>query len=335
MTLTSASSDSERIEVDFSDCRKLEVYYQCRVNGLNIMESDKRMDVRINVNSQQPNDVRIESSNMTFIPPQFFEKLVDLKEFVAINCSIRNIFQDTFTSAFKLHYLVLSHNNIIFIADNAFKNVSDLQSLKLDNNEIESLTTNVFRGLNMLRTLKLAFNKIAYLPLFIFHDLESLETLELNNNFIRVLSAEQFSNNKALQQIDLSNNLITIIDNETFDDLINIRQLSLENNVCVNACITSRDNATINGMLKCCMTSSEEMRSCLAMKNESVGGSINDSGSGMGITSMLFLFVSVFGNLALIMYLVNNRAWIERLRNREEAIELVSAEVSENAYQVF
>ncbi|KAG5677223.1 hypothetical protein PVAND_006999 [Polypedilum vanderplanki] len=327
--------DIQRIEVNLSDCRKLEIYYQCKVNNLNIMDNDRHsVDMKINIPNQQPNDIRIESSNMSFIPSVFFEKFIDLKEFVAINCSIKNIYYSTFTSAFKLHYLVLSYNNIEYIADNAFRNVSDLQSLKLDNNEIEMLATNVFRGLNMLRTLILSFNKIAYLPLFIFHDLENLETLELNNNLIRIISAGQFESNRLLQHIDLNNNRLMIIDNGTFNDLINIQQLKLENNVCVNARVESREKMALSKLLKCCMILEGDgiSSSCSSSKHE-ISKNNDDNGSSMSIFWTLVFFVSIFGNMLLIAYLFNNRAWLNRLRNRSEIIELVNCEYDENTYQ--
>jgi hypothetical protein len=331
MSISPMSCDVERMEVSVSECRKLEVYYQCNVTNLNIMEDDKRVDLRLNI-PRQPNDVRIESSSMHFIPKQLFEGLVDLKEFVAINCSIRNIFYDTFTSAFKLHYLVLSHNNIVFIADNAFRNASDLQSLKLDNNELEMLTTNVFRGLNMLRTLKLSFNRLAYLPLYLFHDLENLEFLELDHNRLRVMSAEQFAGNPLLQEIDLASNRISIIDNGTFDGLTNVQQLQLENNVCVNEKIGQvRGNATISGMLPCCVASLEEMRARACLTANRAAASEEGGDSILSVPLAAILFVSIIGNMILVTYLLNNRAWLERFRNREEAIELVNA----NSYQIF
>ncbi|CAG9799503.1 unnamed protein product [Chironomus riparius] len=317
----------ERIEVSLNDCRKLEVYFQCKVNNLSL--SDKHVDLNFMAVEKSPNDLRIESSNISFIPQQFFENFKDIKEFVAINCSIKNIYYDTFMRAFKLHYLVLSHNKIGVIPDYTFQNNSDLQSLKLDNNEIRILTANVFRGLDMLRTLKLSFNKIMYLPLYIFSELESLEILELDNNQIRIISQEQFTTNLMLTQLDLHNNEIQIIDNGTLDALTNLQQLNLDNNSCVSTSIHGIKNIT--SILKCCMTSSEEIKSCLISRNE-LEKKANGNDGYVSITLVIILAISIFGNLLLFLYCFAHRRLMDRFRGREDVIELVN-NMADSSYQ--
>lgn len=320
----------ERIEVNLNDCRKLEVYYQCKVNNLEISEiNDKQVNLSFPSTEKSPNDIRIESSNISFIPSKIFEEFHDLKEFVAVNCSIKFIYQHTFLKAFKLHYLVLSHNRIQTIPDDAFRNISDLQSLKLDNNEIEVLLTNVFRGLNMLRTLKLSFNKIAYLPLYLLNDLESLEILQLDNNRIRIISLYQFVTNLWLTQIDFSNNQLTIIDNGTMDGLTNLQQLNFEKNVCVDATIKNIEN--ISSILECCMTSPEEMTSCLATKHEVAR---KENGSTY-IPMIVMLVVSILGNFMLFSFCFIKRELFKRNRRSDDTIELVNNFLSESSYQVF
>jgi Leucine-rich repeat (LRR) protein len=305
----------------------LEVYYQCKVNNLSL--SDKHVDLNFKAVEKSPNDIRIESSNISFIPQQFFENFKDIKEFVAINCSIKNIYYDTFMRAYKLHYLVLSYNKIGIIPDYAFRNISDLQSLKLDNNEIEILTANVFRGLDMMRTLKLSFNKITYLPLYIFNELESLEVLELDNNRIRIISQDQFTTNLMLTQLDLHNNEIQIIDNGTLDALTNLQQLNLDNNSCVSTSIHGIKNIT--NILECCMTSPEETKSCLISKNELEKKANENDGSG-SIALVIILTLSIVGNMLLFLYCVINRRLIDRFRGREDVIELVN-HTADSSYQ--
>ncbi|XP_070501148.1 carboxypeptidase N subunit 2-like [Chironomus tepperi] len=326
---TIKGNQCERIEVSLNDCQKLEVYYQCKVKNLSII--DKHIEVNFKTVEKSPNDIRIESSNMSFIPKQFFENFKDVKEFVAINCSIKNIYYDTFIGAFKLHYLVLSHNKIEIIPDYAFRNISDLQSLKLDNNEIEILTTNVFRGLDMLRTLKLSFNKIMHLPLYIFNELESLEILELDNNRIRIISQEQFVSNLMLTQLDLHNNEIRIIDNGTFNALTNLQHLNLDNNSCVSASTHSIKNIT--RILECCMTSQEEMKSCLKSRNE-LERKANGNDGYVNILLMTILTLSILGNILLFLYCFVNRRLMDRFRGREDVIELVN-NMRESSYQGF
>lgn len=325
---TIKGNQCERIEVSL-ECLKHEVYYQCKANNLSI--SDKHVDLGFKAVENSPKDFRIESSNISLIPQQIFENFKDIKEFVAINCSIKNIYYDTFLRAFKLQYLVLSHNKIEIIPDYAFHNISDLQSLKLDNNEIEILTANVFRGLDSLRTLKLSFNKIMYLPLYIFNELESLEILELDNNRIRIISQEQFTTNLLLTQIDLHNNEIKIIDNGTLDALTNLKLLNLDNNSCVSTSIHGTKN--ISKLLECCMTFVEEMKSCLISRNELELKAYGNDGY-VNILLGIILTLSVIGNFLLFSYCFMHRRLMDRFRGRDDVIELVN-QMSESSYQEF
>lgn len=306
----------QRIEVNF-DCHKTNLYFQCRTQNLEINEGDKNAELLFNSQlSQAPNDIRIENSSIAFIPTHFFENYGELKLFTAINCSIREIYFETFTKATKLHYLVLSSNNIEILPDSAFRSNTNLLTLKLDHNKIQRLTTNAFRGLVTLRTLKLSYNKITHLPLYIFEELELLETLELNNNRIAVISMGQFDINQQLTRIDLSYNEITIIDNGTFESVMeSLEELKLEHNKCVNGDYESHDQSKNNltKLIECC--SAVEMESCLEI------GGHREEGNGSRAWIFVITFV-IFGNLILVAIFVLRRRIMFYWKNRNDDIEL-------------
>jgi Leucine-rich repeat (LRR) protein len=276
--------------------------------------------------AEEPNDLRIEASSIFFIPKDFFVKYKMLKIFVAVNCSIREIYYDTFTSAHKLHYLVLSHNRIALIPDDAFARNSDLQSLKLDHNAIEFLTAKVFRGLGALRSLKLCYNKIEYLPLFVFADLESLETLELAGNRIRILSAEQFASNKQLTQIDLGGNRVIIVDNGTFDGLMNLRQLNFDNNLCVNESFSDRRVEEITETLKHCTTSAHFVDREVSAVESRV----------LSVTATILLILSIIvglSSLTIVFYRKRMDGIFYKKNASNDHFELVN-HMTESSYQV-
>lgn len=313
----------QRIEVNL-DCQKTNLIFQCQVSGLHLYEEDKYAETYFTSQpSQVPNNIRVVNSSIFFVPSSFFTTFTDIKEFVANNCSISEIYHETLIGASKLQYLALSFNNIKIIPDYTFRNNSELQTLKLDHNEIQRLTTDAFRGLFTLRLLQLSFNKIKYLPLYLFHDLESLETLELNNNMIEVISSGQFVTNKQLTFIDLHNNAISIIDNDAFDDVLStIQQVDLNHNTCVDGDFKHTEKNLMK-LIECCSTSLEEKKSCLASRQEQ-----EESGSGAWAFVIVFI---ILGNVSLVVYIVLKRInYLSFLRNREDHIELTGNVVLES-----
>lgn len=314
--------NQRRVEVNF-DCHKTNLYFQCRIHHLDLLESDKNAEIILNSQpSQAPNDIRIEDSKLFFLPRIFFEKFADIKLFTASSCQLQEIYHDTFGDALKLHFLVLSSNNITIVPDYAFRNNSNLQTLKLDHNRIQQLTTNAFRGLTSLMTLKLSFNKITHLPLYIFEDLLYLETLELNNNHIAVISKGLFDSNTQVATINLQNNAITIIDNGTFDPITKtLTMLNLEHNKCVNGMYHEDTNLT--KLIECC-TLSQEMKSCLQQSGH------QDEETSMGV--WVYLIILMICGSAIFFALVIFKQRIYFWRNQDENFELVNRMVIENGH---
>lgn len=311
------------IEVNL-DCQKTNLYFQCHVYDLNLFEGDINAEMYFGSKpTQAPNDIRVVNSSIFYVPSHFFKEFNGVKEFVANNCSIHEIYYETFMSASNLQYLGLSFNNIKNIPDYSFRKNSQLQTLKLDHNEIQILPTNAFRGLFTLRLLKLSYNKIKYLPLYLFHDMENLETLELNNNVISVISAGQFITNNQLTLINLHKNSISIIDSGVFDDILGIlQQVDLNDNTCVNDIFKNHVSNNLTKLIECCSTSLENMKSCLVSRQQKE----NESGSGAWIFLIIFI---VLGNASLLVYILIKRQFPIQLnqnlfRNQDDNIELTS-----------
>lgn len=311
-----------RVEVNF-DCHKTNLYFQCRIHHLDLLEGDKNTEIVLTSQpSQEPNDIRIEDSKLFFLPRIFFEKFADIKLFTASSCLLQEIYYDTFSDALKLHFLVLSSNNITIIPDYAFRNNSNLQTLKLDHNRIQQLTTNAFRGLTSLMTLKLSFNKITHLPLYIFEDLLYLETLELNDNHIAVISKGLFDTNIQVATINLQNNAITVIDDGTFDSITNrLTMLNLEQNKCVNSMYHGDGNLT--KLIECC-NFSQEMKSCGLQSDH------KKEETSMGVWIFLIIFMMCGSVIFCVLLIVKRRNYF--FRKNDDNIELVNRMIIDNGH---
>lgn len=322
-------SDEKKITINF-DCAQDGVYFKCKADKLSIARSDKDASFVMGTTVKPPREIVIESSKMFFIPAEMFKQFSEVKEFIALNNSIEEIYVDTFASAYNLHYLILSYNKIQMLIDNSFSNTSTLHSLKLQHNKIDTLSSHAFFGLKELQILILSFNKIASLPLYLFRDLESLEDLQLDHNFITVISFYQFQTNLDLTTLHLENNKIATIDNGTFENLKKLERVNLNENNCVDKSFAPwrADNQT---ELTCCAKPFEEVNECLNLKVEK---SDNENISSH-ITLIFILFLSIFGNfLAIFYFLIYKR---ERGDDDEspEHIELIPGMQNGSAYQVY
>lgn len=318
----------KKILIDFN-CTQGEVDFKCTTGDLIISEADKNAAIVMGPTAKSPQNLFIESSRLFFIPPQIFEDFAGIKEFVARNVSLEEIYFDTFAHATNLRYLILSFNKIKMLIDKSFVNVSNLQILKLQHNEIVDLSSHSFFGLTELRILRLSFNKIINLPLFIFRDLRSLEDLELDNNFIKVISANQFETNLELTTLNFEMNAISKIDYGTFAYATKLERLNLNGNICVDKNFEHWrvDNQT---KLDCCAKAFDEMKICSTKELAEV----KHNSFASHIPLILLLFVSIFGNFFVILYLV---AYKRRSNgpNAAENIELISSDMNGSAYQVY
>lgn len=295
---------------------------------VNITMADKNLKFGMRKTSESRKDVEIERSSMDFVPPELFKQFGNVREFVARNASIKEIYADTFGDAPQLRYLILSSNQISELIDESFKNASALESLKLQHNQIATLHSHTFFGLTELRILILSHNQIAFLPLHLFRGLDSLDQLMLDNNRIRVLSQFQFQTNLNIHKLYFEDNNIVTIDEGTFGYSKFLEQVDLSENICVDKKFSPwrADNLT---ELDCCTKSFEEMEKCLAGKVKEADGAHFSS----HLPLILFLFISFFGNFFALGYFVHYRNR-NRLQMDAENIELF-ADQNGSAYQVY
>lgn len=325
--MLSSCGDAKTISVNF-DCSQDGVFFKCSAENLNIAISDRNATFEIGEPPQAPQEILIASSDMRFIPPEIFVKFPEIKEFIARDVSIQEIYDETFAHASKLYYLILTQNKIQTLIDFSFRNASNLQSLKLQNNQIELVSLQAFFGLTELRNLELSYNKIVNLPLHLFRDLKSLEALQLDHNYIKVISLYQFNTNQDLMNLNLENNEIVAIDSGTFDNFTKLEQLRLSRNICVDKTFVPWrvDNQTA---LSCCAKSYEEMKNCSGQK---VAES-NQVNSTTHVPLIFMLFLSILGNFFVFTYFCIYKK--RNGRGMSESFELITDDVNESALEVY
>ena len=301
---------AQPIKVNF-DCHKAELNFQCQIYDVKLSEDDKNAEIFF---SSRPNQtaksIHIVNSSFFFLPWKIFRENAEVKEFSANDCSIQEIYYDTFNDAVKLNYLSLSFNKIQILPATMFRKNTQLQTLKLDHNGILRLPTDIFHGLRMLRTLKLSHNKIVHLPLYQFYDQVNLETLELNNNLITVISARQFITNIKLTFIDLHSNRLTTIDNDAFDGAFNsLQKLDLEHNLCVSGNFKD-ELKNLTEQIECCLLKPDEATVCLRKK-------IDMEESVFGTTFNVVLTCVLVGNFAILAFFAIKKTREDYLEDEE------------------
>lgn len=305
------------------------MYFKCQSESLNISENDKKATFVMGQTAATPQELMFDNTVMFFIPPEIFRNFTDIKEFIARNASIEEIYYDTFGDAHNLHFLILSFNKIKMLIDKSFSNASDLQSLKLQHNQIDSLSSHAFCGLKELRSLILSFNKIGNLPLHLFRDLESLENLELDNNFIKIISFDQFEKNRQLATIHLEKNEISRIDLDTFVKLARLERINLIENICIDE---NFDHWQLENQkeLNCCEKPFEEVKECV---NDKVKPGSKEHEYSSHIPLILIIFISIFLNFLGISYFCLYKRRAEGYY--QEELEMINNESNGEAYQFY
>lgn len=285
------------------------IYHKCLGRNIVIKQKDINVKHIITIQNDKDHDitttsidVEIEDSQMYFIPMELFESIKNIKALVIRNASIELIEPNTFSTAFHLYYLTLSHNKITFLPLETFFYTKDLQSLKLDNNQLESISENVFQKLTNLRVLELSHNKIKHLSYNLFHDLISLEFLYLAFNEISVLSLYQFKLTPQLYVINLSNNHITLIDDGTFDNLNYLHELNLANNICIKDIFNS-PILKLNDKLCSCKAEAHDIDECPINHQPFNQTPINN----YLILSISVALASIIINIILIIFIIKLR----------------------------
>ena len=115
-----------------------------------------------------------------------------------------------------MYSLVLSHSNILFIEEHAFRSLNNLRLIDLTGNPIKELVSFNFKGLLSIKLLDLSHLTIVSIEDFSFVGLHNTELLNLSSNSITNLQPYIFAYLKHIKTIDLSNNSINYINPLTF-----------------------------------------------------------------------------------------------------------------------
>ncbi|CAL4123108.1 unnamed protein product, partial [Meganyctiphanes norvegica] len=132
----------------------------------------------------------------------------------------------------KLQHLLLKHNEVINVEDDAFQGLSSLITLDISSNLLVALPQGIFEHIPNIRHLRAGNNSLSVLPPHLFQGLELLQELDLSYNNLhadwRLSSLFQGLSN--LQMLDLSHNKITVINQQVFSSLTSVKVIHLNHN---------------------------------------------------------------------------------------------------------
>ncbi|XP_033759634.1 relaxin receptor 2-like, partial [Pecten maximus] len=156
---------------------------------------------------------------------------VNFSDFSYLAIRGMNAIPDNFTRGlYNIQNLVLTENNISFVASDMFTHMSGLRSLSLSSNRITHLNGNIFNELSALRRLSLHKNRMKMLQADVFTGLSTLTHLNLGNNQIQILPADVFTGLSTLTHLNLGNNQIQILPADVFTGLSTLTHLNLGHN---------------------------------------------------------------------------------------------------------
>ncbi len=133
----------------------------------------------------------------------------------------------------SLRRLLLSHNRVSILGDDALASLGSLQELDLSDNQLSALPPALFSSQQaQLRRLHLHNNSLSLLPAGTFEGLANLEALNLSMNALssHLISGDTFHGLSGLQVLDLSHNVLTSVDSATFRQLPQLQVLVLSHN---------------------------------------------------------------------------------------------------------
>ncbi|XP_045162473.2 leucine-rich repeat neuronal protein 3-like [Mercenaria mercenaria] len=159
----------------------------------------------------------------------FVQKLVGLTRLEISYVPINQLSDTDFSEFGMLEWIVLTNNNISYVAPKAFENLPDLEVLNLSNNQIATLPDNAFKNLVKLKKLQLRSNNLDVLRENVFAGLSNIELLDLRNNHIAYL--ETFLQGfDSLVTLDLRGNEISYVSEDVVSKLLNFEKVFLSKN---------------------------------------------------------------------------------------------------------
>lgn len=116
------------------------------------------------------NEMNFKNGKMNTLPDQLFFNYNNIVIMTILNCGLTEITQESFKSAKKLKYLMITENQIV------------------------NLNSKIFNECTGLFLLDLSWNLIEFISSDVFKSLVNLDTIHLNNNRIKIIEENTLSN---------------------------------------------------------------------------------------------------------------------------------------------
>ena len=143
------------------------------------------------------NEINLSHQNITNLPNDVFNQLVELEVIDLSNNKLTNLDAKLFDRLTKLQMLILSNNQLKSLNKKIFSNLSKLNIINLSNNQIDNLDVDLFNGLVELNRLDVSKNKLNSLNENIFKNLTKLMDIDLSENELTELDENIFLNSRS------------------------------------------------------------------------------------------------------------------------------------------
>lgn len=150
----------------------------------NFVTSVKRKDF---ANMTRLVDLTLSRNTISFITPQAFTDLENLRALHLNSNRLTRIDNDTFSGMTKLHHLILNNNQLVLIHQGAFNDLLALEELDLSYNNLETIPWETIQRMISLHTLSLDHNMLDFIPEGTFSLLQKLNRLDVTSNKLQKL----------------------------------------------------------------------------------------------------------------------------------------------------
>ncbi|XP_034419540.1 leucine-rich repeat and fibronectin type-III domain-containing protein 5 [Cyclopterus lumpus] len=150
----------------------------------NFVTSVKRKDF---ANMTRLVDLTLSRNTISFITPQAFTDLENLRALHLNSNRLTRIGNDTFSGMSKLHHLILNNNQLVLIHQGAFNDLLALEELDLSYNNLETIPWETIQRMISLHTLSLDHNMLDFIPEGTFSLLQKLNRLDVTSNKLQKL----------------------------------------------------------------------------------------------------------------------------------------------------
>ncbi|XP_076027618.1 leucine-rich repeat and fibronectin type-III domain-containing protein 5 [Genypterus blacodes] len=150
----------------------------------NFVTSVKRKDF---ANMTRLVDLTLSRNTISFITPQAFADLENLRALHLNSNRLTRIGNDTFSGMSKLHHLILNNNQLMLIHQGAFNDLLALEELDLSYNNLDSIPWDAIQKMISLHTLSLDHNMLEFIPEGTFSLLQKLNRLDVTSNKLQKL----------------------------------------------------------------------------------------------------------------------------------------------------